>query len=262
MNNEQKTIVIGNWKMNPQTLGQAESLLSSIKKGVGETKNVEIVICPPYIYLPILMGASAFGQGYDGLAFGSQNCFWKQSGAFTGEISPEMLKKMGCQYVIIGHSERRQNLRETNKMISKKLKAALDAGLKPILCIGETEEQRKQGKTEEILSFQLRNVLSKISQLLTVHCSLFIVYEPIWAIGTNNPCNPKDAFKTKLFIEKVLTKLSKNGSWTISILYGGSIDSKNAKDYVDIGFNGLLVGNASLKPKEFVKIVKTIDKIR
>jgi len=246
-----KKIIIGNWKCNPTSSRQAENLFKSIVNGVKETKNTEIVICPSFVYLTDLRLTT------NNLRLGAQDCFWEQEGPFTGEISPKMLKNLGCKYVILGHSERRQFLNETDEMIGKKLKAAFDAGLRPILCIGETLEQRKQGKTQEILEQQL-NVLSDLAA--ESPSRLMIAYEPVWAIGAGNACNPQDARQILSFLKKYLQLNESRSRWQ-KIIYGGSVDSKNANDYIDIGFDGLLVGGASLDAKEFVKIVKKVDKI-
>ncbi len=202
-----KPLIVANWKMNPATLGEAKILF-------GRVKDTGAIICPPHVYLAVL-GAN-----------GAQDCFWENpptgGGAYTGEISPVMLKNLGVEYVIIGHSERRKCLKETNEMIEKKLKAALGAGLKPILCI------------------------DKISQLpADLDKGVIIVYEPLFAIGTGKACSPEKAKKMRDFIKHT------------AVLYGGSVNSQNAKDYIcQAGFQGLLVGGASLNPKEFIDIVK------
>jgi len=198
------------------------------------------------------------GYPTSNIKFGGQDCFWEQSGAFTGEISPEMLKNLGCEYVILGHSERRQYLGETDKMIGKKLAAAFDAGLKPILCIGETKEQREQNKTQEILKFQLNVLNGPMAQSLN---HLTLAYEPVWAIGTGVSCDPKSAKKVLSFLKEHLSTYYENGSRSGRIIYGGSVDSNNAKDYMGAGFDGLLVGNACLNPKEFIKIIDKLEKI-
>lgn len=249
----QEILIVGNWKMNPQNSLQVENLLQDIKN---EMKNFsfeqkEVVICPPFIYLSNVQHLLS-----NDVKLGAQNCFWEEKGAFTGEISPLQLKNLNVKYVIIGHSERRQYLGETDEMIAKKLKAVLEARLSPILCIGETKEEREAEKTAEILKHQLKNDLKDTPQAN----KLIIAYEPIWAIGTGNFCEADEALSNLLFIKKQLLKLfPKNLAEKIKILYGGSVDSKNAKDYIDVGFNGLLVGGASLKAGEFVKILKTID---
>ncbi len=222
--------------MNPQTLAEAKRLFNSVKKGIKNIKNIEVVICPPFVYLSIL-GASASAKGYGGLAIGSQNCFWEKEGAFTGEISAFMLKDIGCKYVIIGHSERRRYFKETCAIVNKKLKAALTNNLKPILCI-DSINQVKRG---------LKGISKKEIK------KIIIAYEPIFAIGTGKACSISKAKKMNFSIRKILGKSS-------IILYGGSVNPKNAKDFImKAGFQGLLIGGASLNHKEFIEIIKKVS---
>jgi triosephosphate isomerase len=248
-----RILIVANWKCNPTTLKGTKLLFDSVKNGLQNIKNVEVVICPPFVYLPSLLEfLSTWIKIQVGL--GAQDCFWEDQGAFTGEISPKMLKDLGVKYVIIGHSERRKYLNETDEMISKKIKAALKAKLKPILCIGETEKERKLGKTLQVLKKQLKMGLKNISNIELRTSNFILAYEPVWAIGTGKACQPEDAKKIYLFLRKILKKTP--------ILYGGSVNSQNARDYIKIGkFQGLLVGGASLDAQEFVKIVKTIERI-
>ena len=217
-------LIIANWKCNPKTLAEAKKLFNGVK-------DTGAIICPPFIYL------SVFNYKF----LGAQNCHWEQSGPYTGEISPKMLKDLGCKYVIIGHSERRIYLQETDEMINKKLKAVLKTGLTPILCVGE----KKGEKAEIVVSNQLNKNLKGIAKKDLN--KIIIAYEPVWAIGTGNFCSADKANKIREFIKKKLNN---------KILYGGSVNSKIAGDYTEIGFDGLLVGNASLDAKEFVKINK------
>ena len=215
-----KPLVVANWKMNPPTLTEAKKLFNLVKKGIKNayferSRRVEVVICPPFVYSPILK------------TNGAQDCFWEKKGAFTGEISPKMLKDLGIKYVIIGHSERRKHQRETDEMVNKKLKAVLKVGLRPILCIESLPQLKKS----------LRNILGKVT----------IAYEPVFAIGTGKPCTIEKAKKMRSSIKHT------------PVLYGGSVNSQNAKEYVKkAGFQGLLIGGASLSPKEFIKIVKSL----
>jgi len=243
-----KPLIVANWKMNPQTLAEANRLFNSVKNGVKNIKKVEVVICPPFLYLFDFLSRWIKSQI---LKLGAQDCFWEEKGAFTGEVSPTMLKDLGCKYVIIGHSERRA-LGETNEMINKKIRAVLKANLRPILCIGETEKERKEEETKKVLKNQLEKSLNcLISQSLN---RLIIAYEPVWAIGTGRACGIPEAQAVDLFLKKII----KN----VSILYGGSVNSQNARNYIKkAGFQGLLVGGVSLNAKEFIKIVKDIDLI-
>jgi len=258
-----RPLIIANWKMNPQTLAEAKRLFNSIKKGIKNIKNVEVVICPPFVYLPIL-GASAFAKGYGVISFGSQDCSWEQKGAYTGEVSPKMLKDLGCQYVILGHSERRIYLGETDEMINKKIKLVLKTKLNPVLCIGETEEERNQGRIQEVLKNQLISVLLGISKSIIQNSKFSIAYEPIWAIGTGKACEVNEAQTMGLFIRKIVAQLYGSlVSKKVQILYGGSINSKNALSYInEARMQGLLVGGASLDHKEFIKLVKNVSEGR
>lgn len=241
-----KPLIVANWKMNPSTLKGARLLFNSVKSGLKNIKNTEVVICPPFLYLPFLLKTKT-----DNLKpkLGAQDCFWEEKGAYTGEVSPKMLKNLGIEYVIIGHSERRA-LGETDEMINKKIKAAISAKLKSILCIGETAAERKNSKTFKVLKEQLKRDLSHLpTQSLN---NLSIAYEPIWAIGTGNFCEPAKAKEVLFFLRKIRK--------ANPILYGGSVNSQNARDYIKVGFQGLLVGGASLDAEEFVKLIKNVSK--
>jgi triosephosphate isomerase len=249
-------LIVANWKMNPQSLIEAKELFNSIKNWVKRhsnvLKNIRIIICPPFVYLsnfaPLV---SNLKHRTSNISLGAQDLFWEEKGAFTGEISPKMLENLGVEYVILGHSERRQILGETDEMINKKLKAAINAKLKPILCIGETLEERRSGKTLQVLKKQLKKALKNISNIELRTSNIIIAYEPVWAIGTGNPCKPEEAKEVLLFLRKI---------FKLPILYGGSVNSKIAKDYIKFGFDGLLVGGASLNSKEFIEIIKSIAK--
>jgi len=226
-----KPLIIANWKMNPSNLAEAKQLFNSVAKGVKNIKNTDTVICPPYIQFSVFN--SRFPKN---IKLGAQDVFWEEKGAFTGEISPKMLKDIGCQYVIIGHSERRNYQKETDQMVNKKVKAVLKEGLKPILCV-ETLNQIRRG---------LKGISGKDLK------KIVFAYEPVFAIGTGHPCSLERAGRVRLTIKKSF----KN----IPILYGGSVNSQNAQLYIQkAGFQGLLVGGASLNSKEFLKIVKSID---
>jgi triosephosphate isomerase len=250
-----KKIIVANWKCNPNSLKKAKEIFNLVKKKLKNLKKIKVVICPPFVYL------SNIQYPKSNIQLGAQNCFWEESGAFTGEISPLMLKNLGCQYVILGHSERRRYFGETDQIINKKIKLALSAKLTPILCIGETQKEREEGKVQEILTFQLKNSLKKIPPKSLINSQLIIAYEPVWAIGTGNPCQPEEAERMNILIRKIINKLYKNQkiAKNLPILYGGSVNSKNAKNYLEAHFQGLLVGSASLNPQEFIKIVKVFS---
>ncbi|MBI4993766.1 triose-phosphate isomerase [Candidatus Wolfebacteria bacterium] len=262
-----KKIIAFNWKMNPQSLGEAKKLFNSYLLLYSSSKK-EIIVCPPFIYLYELKDLKT-----KNLKLGSQDVFWENSGAFTGEISPKMLKNLGAEYVIIGHSERRQNLNETDEMINKKILAALKTGLKIILCVGENLKTRKQGKkaVENFIKSQLQKDLKNLplNSLLSkttsrkglsyiLNSRLIIAYEPIWAIGTGNSDSPKDAIEIIKLIKKTLNSIF----YILNprVLYGGSVDSKNIKNFLQCmqcnEIDGFLIGSASLQPKEIKNIIK------
>jgi triosephosphate isomerase len=232
-----KNLIVANWKCNPTSQEEAKNIFDGIKKGV-KGSNAEVVVCPPFIYLTQLKG----------IALGAQNIFYEDKGAFTGEISAQMLKGSGVEYVIIGHSERRKYFGETDEVINKKIKKALETGLKVIFCIGETTEERDAGKKNEVLQKQIRKGLTGIA----FSENLNVAYEPVWAIGTGNNCSVDEAKEAFNFIRKFIKDAR--------ILYGGSVKSENSGPYVkEARANGLLVGGASLNAEEFVKIVKSTE---
>jgi triosephosphate isomerase len=248
-----KLLIVANWKMNPSTLKGAKLLFNSVKKKLKSIKNVEVVICPPFIYLSILRSRMK------NLKLGAQNMFYEIKGAYTGEISPVQLSDLGCKYVIVGHSEREKYFAETDKTANRKIKAAIRAKLDPIFCIGESREEREKGQTSSVLKSQIEKGLKKISQKHIKRIT--IAYEPTWAIGTGNPCDIEEAQKMRLLIRKIMArKYSLSAIKGLKILYGGSVNSKNALGYIkEAGLQGFVVGGASLDPEEFVKILKIIS---
>ncbi|MGB9743127.1 MAG: triose-phosphate isomerase [Minisyncoccales bacterium] len=239
-----KNLIVGNWKTNPVSLVEAKHLFNLIKRGVKNLKKTEVVICPPFLFL------SELKKNQKPIKLGAQNCFWAEKGAFTGEISPLMLKNLGCDYVILGHSERRA-LGETDMMINKKITACLKAKLIPILCLGETEEQRKTGKTFEILKKQLTAAFKNL-KLKIENSPLCVAYEPVWAIGTGKACDIREARRINNFLNNLTHHLP--------LLYGGSVNAQNGIAYLtQAGFQGLLVGGLSLKVNDFVKLIKQVD---
>jgi len=236
--------------MNPESQKKAEQLFDNIQKSIKNTKNIEIVICPPFIYL------DKFGSQTSKLKIGAQNCHYKESGAYTGEISPSMLKNLRCKYVIVGHSERRNYFKETDELINKKLLAIFKNRLKPILCIGEEQKEQMITTIKNQLKIGLKNINKAKAQ------DLIIAYEPVWAIGTGNFCDPNDVVQANLFIKQILTKIyNRKLAEKIPILYGGSVNANNADSYIKIGkMNGVLIGGASLDSNEFISIIKKINK--
>lgn len=245
-----KLIIVANWKMNPQSLAEAKQLFNSVKNGLKNVKGAEVVICPPFPYLSFINNQLSI------IKLGGQNCFWEEKGAYTGEISSVMLKNFACKYVIIGHSERRGILKETNSMINKKIKAALSFGIKPILCVGERKEEKEKEKIFVVLKSQIEQGLKKISKKEIEN--IIFAYEPVWAIGTGRSCLPDEAHVIRLLFQKIIAqKYSRQIARKLQILYGGSVKSLNVKGFIkEAGFQGVLVGGASLDQKEFIGIVK------
>ncbi len=258
-----KKIIIFNWKMYPSSLKEARQLLIYYKQPTTNDKKLEIVICPPFTYLPFV--SSIVGRK-SSVKLGSQNVFWESKGAYTGEISPTMLKNLGVEYVIVGHSERRQYLSETDEMINKKVLAALKAGLKIILCVGESSCKSQIANRKAQISYakqyvkkQLQKDLKTISASRLAISNLIVAYEPVWAISTENGKSdtPEDALEMIKFIKKFLSVKCQVSS--VKVLYGGSVDSKNIKNFVKYPeINGALVGGASLKINEVKKIISII----
>lgn len=244
-----KTLVVANWKLNPATQKEAKNLFEEVKNRVRNAKNVEVVICPPFVYLPSVV----LKKGK--LVLGAQNVFFREKGAFTGEVSPLMLKDLNVKYVIIGHSETRKHLGETNEIINKKINEALTAKLKPIFCVGENEREDKFSVLDNQIKEGLKGILGKDIK------NVVIAYEPVWAIGTGKNSSVDETLSSILFIRKIIKKLYNiKAAENIKILYGGSIDHSNAALYVkEGGANGLLVGGASLNGKEFADIVKSVN---
>jgi len=249
-----KKLIVANWKMNPTSEKEAVDLFERIENGIKGVKNAEVVVCPPDVFLKSLKG----------LTLGAQNMFYKEAGAFTGEVSPLMLKDLGVEYVIVGHSEARKHLNETDAIVNKKIKEALEVGLNPILCIGETENQKETLRpgSGQVKWQVLESQLSQDLEGVTVKDikKVAIAYEPIWAIGTGQHCSPEEAQSSVLFIKKILAgKYGRDVANQVNILYGGSVDSTHALSYIsEAKCDGLLVGGASLDPEEFIAIVKAV----
>jgi triosephosphate isomerase len=244
-----RPLIIANWKANPSTLTEAKSLLLRIKKGLDKKRKVDIVICPPFIFLSELR--KIIGKR---IKLGSQDVFWRE-GAFTGQVSARMLKDVGCRYAIVGHSEKRI-MGETNRTVNKKITACLGQKVVPIFCIGETEEQKETGKTFQILKTQIREGLENISRNQVE--KIIIAYEPIWAIGTGENCAYDEAMSISLLIKKILASLyNQQILKKVKIIYGGSVNFSTIEGYIkESTMNGVLVGGASLKVNEFIAILK------
>lgn len=245
------SLVAGNWKMN-KTVAEARELVNAMRAKLDEIAKVEKVLCPPFLAIPALAEMLAGTN----IGLGAQNLHWQEKGAFTGEVSPGMVKEF-CQYVIIGHSERRAYFGETDESVNKKLHAALKIGLLPIVCVGETLEQYEAGTTSEVVRRQIRGGLAGVDAATAA--KLIVAYEPVWAIGTGKASSGENANTVhKDVIRPALAELfGAEGAQAIRILYGGSVTAANAAEffaYPDI--DGALVGGASLKVDEFVAIAK------
>ena len=249
-----KKIIIGNWKMNPLTLKEAERLFKDTAKAIFETKKTEVVICAPYIYLEKLKKISKK------IILGAQDAFWEDVGAFTGEISAEMLYNLGARYVILGHSERRA-MGESNIDINKKIKASLKAGLVPIICVGEKERDHDHSYFN-IVKTQIEECLAGVSK--NVILKVIIAYEPIWAISSTvdrKDATAEDSREMATFIRKVLSDFSSPKiAGEVRILYGGSVNERDAREFLENGgVGGLLARRASLNAKKFIEIVKICE---
>ena len=244
-----RKVIAGNWKMN-MLPNEAIEYIQSFEELVKDTEN-EVILCVPYVDLfYCLMNA----QGTN-IKIGAQNMHWKESGAYTGEVAPKMLKSIGVEYVIIGHSERRAYFAETDETVNLKVKAAFENELKPIVCVGESLEQREAGKAEEIITTQTRLALEGLSDNQVKNT--IIAYEPIWAIGTGKTATSADANDAIKAIRAEIAKIYGDAvAEEVIIQYGGSVKSSNAKElFTTSDIDGGLVGGASLKPDEFAKIV-------
>ena len=241
-------LVAGNWKMNGNISANSD-LVAGIRAGMPDTDRVKVLICPPF---PYLAAAAEAIQG-SSLLLGAQTVSEHASGAFTGEIAPEMLRDVGCTYVLVGHSERRALYGESSQAVADKFAAALEAGLKPVLCVGETLAEREAGNTEAVINEQLTAVLSTVG--IEAFVSAVIAYEPVWAIGTGMTASPQQAQDVHAHIRGVLAEQSADLAEKIQILYGGSVKGDNAAGLFTMpDIDGGLIGGASLKANDFLAI--------
>ncbi len=247
---ERKVVIAGNWKMNKDAAAGRE-LVESLKPLVAGFTDADVVVCPPFTTLGAVVAAAAGSN----IKVGAQNVHWAESGAFTGEISAEMLVSAGVEYVIIGHSERRQYFGETDATVNSRLKAALKAGLKPIVCVGETLAEREGGKTNDVIGRQLRDGLAGLTA--ADMANIIIAYEPVWAIGTGKTATPAIAEETHKFIrETVGTIFGGATASALRIQYGGSMKPENARELVaQADIDGGLIGGAALKADSFAKLI-------
>jgi len=244
-----KTIVAGNWKMNASK-ETVNSLIEGILSGMNEVSS-EVIVCAPFPYLSQVESLINNSK----LMLGAQNLNVNPAGAFTGEVSADMIKDFGAQHVIVGHSERRSLYGETNAIVAEKTKAAIGAGLTPLLCVGESLEDRESGKTEAIVEEQINAVIDLIG--IEAFDQVIIAYEPVWAIGTGLTASPEQAQTVHLFIRNLLANSSEKIAKRTPILYGGSMNAGNAADLISCSdIDGGLIGGAALKAEDFLQICK------
>lgn len=250
-----KITLVANWKMNPPTFAEAEALFNAIKKAAKKAENINIAIAPPAIWLSRFKTGGAAN-----LELAGQNMAYGEKGALTGEISPLMLKDAGAKYAIIGHSERRSYFGETDEIINKKLILALKSRLIPILCVGESLEEKRADKTPEIIKLQLTKALESVRQKQVQADNLLIAYEPVWAIGSGITPPYDDVLSVNLLIRKTINSIyGRKIAEKIPLLYGGSVNAKNAGGFMEKSrADGLLVGGASVSAEEFESIIRAV----
>ncbi|MBU2505752.1 MAG: triose-phosphate isomerase [Bacteroidetes bacterium] len=246
-----KKVIAGNWKMN-LNLSDSIKLVSQIKNGLSENDNVDVIVCPPFTSLETVYTLVKDSP----VKLGAQNVHFEKSGAFTGEISTEMLKSVGCEYAIVGHSERRTIFNESDETINKKNKAVLTDGLKLIFCVGETLDEREKGITQKVIETQIKGGLAGINE--NDLKNIIIAYEPVWAIGTGKTASPEQAQEIHKFIRSLIEKLySASASNDLVIQYGGSVKPNNAVELLSQeDIDGALVGGACLDSASFLEIIK------
>ena len=249
-----KTIIAGNWKMN-KTLSETRAFAEEIKAVIGKPKWCEVVLCVPFVNIPAAVRMFKECR----IAIGAENCHYESAGAYTGEVTAEMLKEVGVKYVIIGHSERRQYYNETDSTVNKKVHAAIEAGLYPVVCVGESLEQRELGVTMELITYQVKAALSGVSADKMRH--VVIAYEPIWAIGTGKTATAEQAAEVCEAIRAVIRKLyGARVARAVTIQYGGSMNAKNAAELLaQPDIDGGLIGGASLKVPDFMQIIESAN---
>jgi len=245
-----RPLVVGNWKMNGSA-ASAGQILTTLIRGVG-SQQVDIAVCPTYVHIPQALAACSGSP----IAVGGQNCSEKSSGAFTGDVAAGMLGDLGCQWVILGHSERRQYHGESSEQVGAKLGVAVESGLWPILCVGETLEQRESGEAEAVVASQLEGSFKGQSSFT----GLVVAYEPVWAIGTGLTASPEQAQEMHKFIRACLEKISGVDAQATRLLYGGSVKAANAGElFSQQDIDGALVGGAALDAKEFLAIINAAN---
>jgi triosephosphate isomerase len=252
---KQKKLIVGNWKMNPVSTAEAKSIAVGVKRGMKNIKKTQVVLCPPFVYLPVLSGVPT-----NSLFLGAQNAHHEIFGSFTGEVSHNSLSQFKVGFVILGHSERRkpkEGAGETDDLINKKVKSVVGDGMTAIICVGESVRDHN-GDYLSVIKNQILQAIKDVPKKLLPH--IVVAYEPIWAIGAKEAMTPRDLHEMSIFIKKVLKDYAGILADDIRILYGGSVDTVNAESLVrDGNVAGLLIGRQSLKPKDFIEIIKLVD---
>lgn len=251
-----KPFVVANWKMNGSLKANDEWLCAAMPQMSGTRLNCDVAVCAPFVYIPQLV----IGFEHSATLVGAQNCAQYAQGAYTGEVSAAMLADVGCDLVILGHSERRTLFGETDETVAEKVQVAFDNGVMPIVCVGETLQEREAGKTIEVVSRQLRAVLDKVGIMPLMAGA--VAYEPVWAIGTGKSASAQDAQAVHEALRAVLAEVDQEAAQRTRILYGGSVKAKNAPElFAQTDIDGALVGGASLKAEDFLAICHCADNL-
>jgi triosephosphate isomerase (TIM) len=250
-----KKLIVGNWKMNPATLDEAKRIARKTKRVATQLKYTEAIICPPFAFI----SACASRKKISGFGLGAQNVSYEEDGAHTGEVGAVMLKNIGVQYVIVGHSEERAR-GDSDSIVAKKIKTLLDFGLTPIVCVGETV-RNEDGSHFEFIKVQIKNSFVDVPKKYAD--KIILAYEPVWAIGAKEPMSPENIYEMSLFVKKTFADVfGQKPAMKMTILYGGSVNCRNAVDIISIGkIDGLLVGRESVNIVGFVELLKAVDGI-
>jgi triosephosphate isomerase len=250
-----KHLIIGNWKMNPETADQARKIIRATRKTAATLTHTEVIACPPHVYVPLCLSKKP-----SSVAVGSQLVSIHEGGAHTGEVSARMLKDLGLTHVIIGHSEQRE-AGDTDAVVASRIKVALEAGLIPVVCVGEKVHDQ-EGTYLEVLKEQIKNTFAGIAHKCAGN--IILAYEPIWAIGAKEAMAPEQVYETSLFIKKVFSDVfSQESAMKVKVLYGGSVNFRNAGDIISIGkVDGLLVGRESVNIPGFKELLKAVDQVK
>lgn len=253
-----KRVIIANWKMS-LALKETEKLTNELLNGLRgkNLKNTDVILCPSFTAIKSI--SEIIKKNELPISLGAQNVFWQERGAYTGEISPLMLKELGVEYIIIGHSERRAYLKETDETVHQKIKIALANNFVPILCVGETFEERQMGKKDAVVIKQTSAAVERLN--LADKDKFIVAYEPVWVIGSGQAVAPKEAEEMNLIIKERLIDIfgTELVEKNIKIIYGGSVDSSNIKGFLEKNIDGFLIGGASLKSQEFIKIITILS---